>query len=82
MEDGDFGENLIVSGIDVGQPCCGEDRLQAGDVVLESNPEGERSVTATAIFTKGRKMHYAHGGHLSRVVRGGTLRANDEIIRA
>ena len=48
VEDGDFGENLIVSGIDVDSLAVG-DRLQAGDVVLEVTPVSYTHLTLPTI---------------------------------
>ena len=81
VEDGDFGENLIVSGIDVDGLAVG-DRLLAGEVILEVTQRGKECHSHCEIYKRVGKCIMPTEGIFLRVTRGGTLRANDEIIRA
>ena len=81
VEDGDFGENLIVSGIDVDSLAVG-DRLLAGDVVLEVTQRGKECHSHFEIYKRVGKCIMPTEGIFLRVVCGGTLRVDDQIIRA
>lgn len=81
VEDGDFGENLIVSGIDMESLAVG-DRLMAGEVILEVTQRGKECHSHCEIFQRVGKCIMPTEGIFLRVIRGGTLRTKDEIMKA
>ena len=79
--DGAFGENVIVKGIDLVRLPVGT-RLSCGNILLEVTQIGKECHSHCEIYKRVGKCIMPTEGIFLRVVRGGTLRANDEIIRA
>ena len=76
---GDFAENLTTSGINLVSLPIGT-RLQAGqDVVLEVTQIGKKCHTKCAIFKEVGKCVMPKEGVFARVVKGGTVRADDDL---
>lgn len=80
VEDGDFGENLIVSGINMESLAVG-DRLLAGDVMLEVTQRGKECHSHCEIYKRVGKCIMPTEGIFLRVIRGGTLHTKDGIIK-
>lgn len=80
VEDGDFGENLIVSGINMQSLAVG-DRLLSGDVVLEVTQRGKECHSHCEIYKRVGKCIMPTEGIFLRVIRGGTLHTKDGIIK-
>lgn len=76
--DGDFGENLIVSGIDMENLAVG-DRLLSGDVVLEVTQRGKECHSQCEIYKRVGKCIMPTEGIFLRVLRGGVLHRHDRI---
>ena len=68
VEDGSFGENLLISGIDFNEIEIGT-RLKIGDVILEITQVGKCIMPTNGLF--------------SRVLKGGTIQLNDsaEVLK-
>ncbi|MBS7007772.1 MOSC domain-containing protein [Anaerostipes sp.] len=80
VKDGDFGENLIVSGIDTETLSVG-DRLVSGDAVFEVTQRGKECHSHCEIYKRVGKCIMPTEGIFLRVIRGGTLHRNDPITR-
>lgn len=80
VTDGDFGENLIVSGIDMECLAVG-DRLFSGDVVLEVTQRGKECHSHCEIYKRVGKCIMPTEGIFLRVIRGGILHRNDRISK-
>lgn len=78
--DGDFGENLIVSGIDMESLAVG-DHLLSGNVVLEVTQRGKECHSHCEIYKRVGKCIMPTEGIFLRVLRGGTLHKYDEITK-
>lgn len=78
VEDGDFGENLIVSGIDVDGLAVG-DRLLAGEVILEVTQRGKECHSHCEIFKRMGECIMPREGVFAVVLRGGTIQKGDTI---
>lgn len=78
VEDGAFGENLVVSGIDFRTLPVGT-RLQCGDVLLEMTQIGKECHTHCAIYHTMGDCIMPREGVFSRVLKGGTIRIGDHM---
>lgn len=75
---GDFGENLIVEGLDFGGIFKG-DRLSVGECVLEITQIGKECHSHCAIFRKMGECIMPGNGIFAKVIKGGTLRKGDIV---
>lgn len=75
---GDFGENLVVSGIDFVSLPVGT-RLRAGDVLLEITQIGKECHTHCAIYHAMGECIMPTQGVFAKVLRGGELREGDTM---
>ena len=78
VEDGAFGENLIVSGIDFKNLPVGT-RFQSGDVVLEMTQIGKECHSGCEIYKIMGDCIMPRDGVFARVIRGGRIREGDEL---
>ena len=78
VEDGAFGENLVVSGIDFRSLPIGT-RLRCNDVVLEMTQIGKKCHHGCAIFQKMGECIMPREGVFARVLHGGVIRSGDEL---
>lgn len=78
VEDGSFGENLVVEGIDFRSLPVGT-RLSCGDVVLEMTQIGKECHHGCRIFQKMGDCIMPREGVFARVIRGGVIRVGDEM---
>lgn len=78
VEDGAFGENLVVEGIDFRSLPVGT-RLSCGDVVLEMTQIGKECHHGCRIFQKMGDCIMPREGVFARVIRGGVIRVGDEM---
>ena len=76
--DGDFGENLVVSGIDFRSLPVGT-HYRSGDVLLEMTQIGKECHHGCAIFQAMGDCIMPREGVFCRVLQGGTLHTGDEI---
>jgi TatD DNase family protein len=76
--DGDFGENLVVEGIDFSSLPVGT-RLVCGDVILEMSQIGKECHSGCAIYKQIGDCIMPREGVFARVMRGGTISAGDEM---
>jgi MOSC domain-containing protein YiiM len=75
---GDFGENLVVSGIDFASLPVGT-RLSIGDILLEISQIGKECHTRCAIFHAMGECIMPTQGVFARVLHGGEARVGDEM---
>jgi len=75
---GDFGENLVVSGIDLAGLPVGT-RLGSGNVLLEITQIGKECHTRCAIYHSMGECIMPAQGVFARVLRGGELRVGDTM---
>ena len=78
VENGAFGENLVVKGIDFGSLPVGT-RLYCSDVILEMTQIGKECHHGCAIFQKMGDCIMPREGVFARVIRGGRIKAGDEM---
>lgn len=78
VEDGAFGENLVVKGIDFRSLPVGT-RLRCRDVVLEVTQIGKECHHGCAIFQKMGDCIMPREGVFAKVIRGGRIKAGDEM---
>ena len=78
VEDGAFGENLIVSGIDFKNLPVGT-RFQSGDVVLEMTQIGKECHSGCEIYKIMGDCIMPREGVFARVIRGGRIREGDKL---
>lgn len=78
VEDGAFGENLVVSGIDLISLPVGT-RLKCGDVLLEVTQIGKECHSHCEIFKKMGECIMPTNGIFTKVLHGGVIQAGDEI---
>ena len=76
---GDFGENLVVSGIDFVSLPVGA-RLAVGDILLEISQIGKECHTRCAIYHSMGECIMPTQGVFARVLRGGELRTGDTMV--
>ena len=75
---GDFGENLVVSGIDFTILPVGA-KLGIGDALLEISRHGKECHTPCAIYEAMGECIMPTQGVFAKVLRGGPIRAGDTI---
>ena len=78
VEDGAFGENLVVEGIDFRALPVGT-RLYCNDVILEMTQIGKECHHGCMIFQKMGDCIMPREGVFARVIRGGIIRTGDEM---
>ena len=78
VRDGDFGENLVVSGIDFRALPIGT-KFQCNDVVLELTQIGKECHHGCQIFQKMGECIMPHEGVFTRVLHGGTISVGDTL---
>ena len=78
VEDGAFGENLVVKGIDFRTLPVGT-RLRCGDVVLEITQIGKECHHGCQIFQKMGECIMPREGVFAKVIRGGIIRTGDKM---
>ena len=79
VKDGDFGENLIVEGIDLKNLPIGT-RLRIGeDIILEITQIGKKCHTGCEIYKLMGDCIMPREGVFSRVIKGGTVSEGDMI---
>ena len=75
---GDFGENLIVDGINLATLKM-QDRLQIGEAILELTQRGKECHTHCQIFHKMGECIMPRLGVFSKVIKGGKIKIGDEV---
>ena len=78
VQDGSFGENIIVEGFDLKALPIGT-RLTSNDVVLEVTQIGKECHAHCAIYHKMGDCIMPREGIFTRVITGGTISAGDSI---
>ena len=78
VEDGSFGENLLISGIDFNVIEVGT-CLKIGDVILEITQLGKSCHNHCAIYHQVGKCIMPTNGLFSHVLKGGTIQLNDSV---
>ena len=78
VEDGAFGENLVVEGIDFRSLPVGT-RLCCGEVILEMTQIGKECHHSGQIYQKMGDCIMPRDGVFARVIRGGKIRIGDEM---
>ncbi|CUX21204.1 MOSC domain-containing protein [Clostridium sp. C105KSO13] len=78
VEDGAFGENLVVEGIDFKTLPIGT-RLRCKDVILEMTQIGKECHHGCAIFQKMGDCIMPREGVFSKVIKGGVIKAGDML---
>ncbi len=73
---GDFGENLVVAGIDVGSMRLGE-RIRVGEAELELTQHGKECHARCRIYESVGDCIMPKHGVFARVVKGGAVRVGD-----
>jgi MOSC domain-containing protein YiiM len=81
IEPGDFGENLLTTGIDLANLPVGT-RLAVGEVLLEVTQIGKECHTRCAIFDAAGSCVMPTDGIFCKVLRGGRLAPGDPIEEA
>lgn len=78
VEDGAFGENLVVEGFDFSALPVGT-RFRCGDVVLEMTQIGKECHHGCAIFQKMGDCIMPREGVFAKVLHGGFIEAGDRV---
>ena len=78
VEDGAFGENLVVEGIDFRSLPVGT-RFCCGEVILEMTQIGKECHHGCQIYQKMGDCIMPREGVFARVIRGGKIRIGDEM---
>lgn len=78
VEDGAFGENLVVAGIDFGTLPVGT-RLKAGTAELEMTQIGKECHTHCTIYHRMGECIMPREGVFAEVIQGGVIRPGDEM---
>jgi len=78
VEDGAFGENLVVEGIDFAKLPIGT-KFHCNDVVLELTQIGKECHQGCAIFKKMGDCIMPREGVFTKVLHGGTITEGDEL---
>ena len=78
VEDGAFGENLVVEGIDFAKLPVGT-RFRCGEVVLELTQIGKECHNGCAIFQKMGECIMPREGVFAKVLKEGIIRPGDEM---
>lgn len=79
VDDGAFGENLVVSGIDFRNLPVGT-ILECGDVVLEMTQIGKKCHSGCEILEKMGECIMPKEGVFTRVIKGGTISVGDTMV--
>lgn len=79
VEDGAFGENLIVSGIDLKELPVGT-KLRCGEIVLEVTQIGKQCHSGCEIYKIMGDCIMPREGIFTRVLHGGVVSEGDEIV--
>ena len=79
VEDGAFGENLVVQGFDFSALPIGT-RFRCNDVVLEMTQIGKECHHGCAIFQKMGDCIMPREGAFTKVLHGGIIREGDEFV--
>jgi len=79
VEDGDFGENLVVAGLDFQNFSVGT-RLKCGEAILEITRIGKECHTPCRIYKRMGDCIMPREGVFARVLRGGPIRVGDALI--
>ena len=79
VADGDFGENLVVKGIDFRSLPVGT-RLTCRDVILEITQIGKECHQGCQIFQTMGDCIMPREGVFARVIHGGTIKEGDEMM--
>jgi MOSC domain-containing protein YiiM len=77
---GDFAENLTTSGIELVSLPIGTNIKVGKNVVLEVTQIGKKCHTGCAVFKQAGKCIMPKEGIFARVVTGGLVRPDDEIM--
>ena len=80
VDDGAFGENIVISGFDFKKYPVGT-RFQIGDVLLEMTQIGKECHSHCEIYKIMGDCIMPREGVFTRVLRGGVVRPGDEVIR-
>lgn len=75
---GAFGENIIVSGLDVLHLPVGS-YIEIGDAILEITQHGKECHDHCQIYYKMGECIMPHSGVFSKVVKGGVIKVGDEV---
>lgn len=78
VQDGAFGENIVVSGIDLIHLPVGT-KLRSGEVLLEVTQIGKECHSHCEIYHKMGECIMPSNGIFSKVLHGGIIKAGDEI---
>ena len=78
IEDGAFGENIIVQGIDFATLPVGT-KFACNDVVLELTQIGKECHSGCAIFKKMGECIMPKQGVFTKVLHGGIIRPGDKL---
>lgn len=78
VEDGAFGENLVISGIDFASLPLGT-HFQIGDVLLELTQIGKKCHNGCAIYQVMGDCIMPREGVFTRVLHGGHVKEGDEV---
>lgn len=76
---GAFGENLVVSGIELNKLPIGQ-QLQIGDVQLEVTQIGKKCHDKCAIFYQVGQCIMPTNGIFTKVLKGGKIKVDDEVV--
>lgn len=79
VDDGDFGENLVVSGIDLRHLPVGT-LLKSGDIELEVTQIGKECHAHCAIYHQVGDCIMPREGIFTQVLKGGVIAEGDEIV--
>ena len=79
---GDFAENLTTEGIDLVSLPVGTRLFIGGEIILELTQIGKECHTGCAIYRQVGKCIMPKEGVFAKVVRGGFVRARDQISMA
>ena len=79
VEDGAFGENLVIEGFDFASLPVGT-RFFCGDVLLEMTQIGKKCHHGCAIFQKMGDCIMPREGVFTKVLHGGIIREGDEFL--
>lgn len=79
VKEGDFAENLTTKGIDLISLSIGS-KLEAGEAILEVTQIGKVCHTKCAIFYQAGDCVMPKEGVFTKVIKGGKVKINDDII--
>lgn len=80
VEAGSTGENVVLSGFDVGSLSPGTRLRFSGGVVVELTAPREPCFVLDAIDRRLKKDIVGRCGYMARVITGGTLRPGDQVV--